>query len=56
MALKNDGSDYFNSLTDQINNLFFSRSIKDEKVVETILDELNSINYRCAVVTNETVT
>lgn len=56
MALNKDGSEYFNTLTDKINNLFFGRTIKDEKIVENILDELNSINYRCAIVTSETVT
>lgn len=56
MALKNDGSEYFNNLTEKINNLFFGRTVKDEKLLENILDELNSINYKCAIVTSETVT
>lgn len=55
MALNKDGSEYFNTLADKINNLFFGQTLKDLKILENALDELNSINYRCAIVTNETV-
>lgn len=56
MAASNDGSEYFNTLADKITNLFFGRTSKDLKILESALDELNSINYRCAIVTSETVT
>lgn len=55
MAVNKDGSEYFNTIADKINNLFFGRSSKDLKILENALDELNSINYRCAIVTSETV-
>lgn len=55
MAACNDECEYFNTLADKINNLFFGQTAKDLKILESILDEFNSINYRCAIVTNETV-
>lgn len=50
-----DGSESFIVLADKINNLFFGQTAKDLKLLDNILDELSSINYKCAIVTNETV-
>lgn len=49
------GSEYFNALADKINKTLFGRTVNDLKTLENILDQLNSVNYRCAIVTNETV-
>ncbi|CAG9863491.1 unnamed protein product [Phyllotreta striolata] len=54
MAASVDSCEIFNNVSSQIVNLLHGRTDSDRNILSRALDELNSLNYRYAIVTNPT--
>ncbi|XP_044253365.1 HEAT repeat-containing protein 6 [Tribolium madens] len=54
MAATSDSRELFNSLSSKITQLSYGRSKNDRSVINAILDELNSFNYKYPIVTSPT--
>ncbi|RZC35907.1 HEAT repeat-containing protein 6 [Asbolus verrucosus] len=54
MAARNDSPELFNNLSSKITQLLYGRTKNDRSIINKTLDELNSFNYKYAIVTNPT--